>query len=210
MHSLAELICLSTLNSWTKFGKEIINMTPIFFNCKSEFRTWLEKNHLSVTEQWVGFYKKETGKPSMTWSESVDQALCYGWIDGIRQKVDEESYCIRFTPRKPGSSWSKINIAKVEVLLLQGLMHPAGIEAFKKRKEDKSGIYSFENETKELPEAYVMIFRKNKAAWEYYASRPPSYRRTVTHWVLSAKKEATRLLRLEKLIAGSGERKRIF
>lgn len=185
-------------------------MEPIFFKNTSEFREWLDKNHQSETEVWVGYFKKETGKPSMIWTESVDQALCFGWIDGIRKKVNDESYCNRFTPRKKTSNWSNINIAKVEALMRQGLMMPAGLEAFNNRKENRSGIYSFENEIRDLPEEYARIFRKNKAAWKYYSATPPSYRRTVTHWVLSAKQEATRLSRLEKLIAGSGEGKRLF
>jgi len=146
----------------------------------------------------------------MTWSESVDQALCFGWIDGIRKKIDEKSYCIRFTPRKPGSNWSKINIAKVEELTAKSLMYPAGIEAFKKRKENKSGIYSFENEIRDLPEEYASIFRQNITAWKFYSATPPSYRKTMTHWVLSAKQEATRLSRLNKLITESEKQKRIF
>jgi uncharacterized protein YdeI (YjbR/CyaY-like superfamily) len=185
-------------------------MDPIFFKNPAEFRKWLAKNHQSETEVWVGYYRKETGKPSMNWSESVDQALCFGWIDGIRKKVDEEGYCNRFTPRKKTSNWSNINISKVETLIRQGLMMPAGLEAYNHRRENRTGIYSFENEIKDLPEAYAMIFRKNKASWEYYSATPPSYRRIVTHWILSAKQEATRLSRLEKLIAGSGEGKRLF
>ena len=185
-------------------------MDPIFFKNPAEFREWLEKNHQSETELLVGYYKVETGKPSMNWPDSVDQALCFGWIDGIRKKVDEESYCIRFTPRKPRSTWSRINIDKVEELTGKGLMHPAGIEAFNKRKENNSGIYSFENEIKDLPEEYAEIFKKNRPAWEFYSVQPPSYRKTMTHWILSAKQEATRISRLEKLIAGSGERKRLF
>ena len=184
--------------------------TPIFFKNPAEFREWLGKNHLSATEVWVGYYKKETGKQSMIWPESVDQALCFGWIDGIRKKVDDESYCNRFTPRKKTSNWSNINIAKVEALIRQGMMMPAGLEAYNNRKENRTGIYSFENETRDLPEEYATIFRKNKSAWEYYSAQPPSYRRTVTHWVLSAKREATRISRLEKLIAGSGEGIRLF
>ena len=185
-------------------------MPPIFFNNQNEFRNWLEKNHQSETELLVGFYKVNTGKPSMTWSQSVDQALCFGWIDGIRKKVDEEGYCIRFTPRKPDSTWSKINIAKVEDLTGKGLMHPAGIEAFNKRKENNSGINSFENEIKDLPEEYTEIFKKNMTAWAFYLAQPPSYRRTITHWILSAKQETTRISRLEKLIAESSRNKRLF
>jgi uncharacterized protein YdeI (YjbR/CyaY-like superfamily) len=185
-------------------------MSPIFFGNQSEFRAWLEQYHLTAKELWVGYYRVETGKPSMTWSQSVDQALCFGWIDGIRQKVDEESYCIRFTPRKPGSTWSRINIAKVEEMIRQGLMFPAGLEAFKLRKENKSGIYSFENVVKDLPEEYSVIFRKNEQAWEFYCAQPPSYRKTMTHWILSAKQEATKMKRLERLIAESGKGLRIF
>ena len=146
----------------------------------------------------------------MTWSQSVDQALCFGWIDGIRKKVDEDSYCIRFTPRKPNSTWSKINIDKVEELTGKGLIHPAGLEAFKLRKENKSGIYSFENEIKDLPEEYTVIFIKNKPAWAFFSSRSPSYRRTMTHWILSAKLEKTKLSRLKKLIGESEKENRIF
>jgi uncharacterized protein YdeI (YjbR/CyaY-like superfamily) len=185
-------------------------MNPVFFNDQNEFRSWLEKNHQAEKELWVGYHKVGTGRPSMTWSQSVDQALCFGWIDGIRKSVDSESYCIRFTPRKTTSIWSAVNIAKVEELTLAGLMQPAGIEAFRHRKENKSGIYSFENEVKDLPEVYASIFREHKPAWEFYSATPPSYRRTVTHWVLSAKQEATRLNRLEKLIAGSEKGIRIF
>jgi len=185
-------------------------MYPVFFKNENEFREWLEKNHQSETELWVGYFKVETGKPSMTWSESVDQALCFGWIDGIRKKVDEESYCIRFTPRKPGSTWSKINIAKVEELTTKGLMNPAGIKAFSIMKENNSGIYSFENEIKDLPEEYAEIFKKNTPAWEFYSAQPPSYRKTMTHWILSARQEQTRISRLEKLIVESSKKNRLF
>lgn len=183
---------------------------PIFFTNSSEFRTWLEQNHLTAKELWVGYYRVETGRPSMTWSESVDQALCFGWIDGIRKKVDDEGYCIRFTPRKKTSTWSRINIDKVEELKKKGLMRPAGLEAYSHRKDNNSGIYSFENEVKDLPEEYADIFRKNSKAWEYYSVQPPSYRKTMTHWILSAKQETTRQARLEKLIKASEKQNRIF
>ncbi len=185
-------------------------MNPVFFSNPSEFRNWLEANYQSVTELWVGYYRKETGKPSMTWSDSVDQALCFGWIDGIRKKIDDERYCIRFTPRKPGSTWSRINIAKVEEMTRQGLMFPAGLEAFRHRKENKSGIYSFENEIRDLPDEYAEIFQKNSTAWRFYSAQPPSYRKTMTHWILSAKQEATKMKRLERLISESEANKRIF
>jgi uncharacterized protein YdeI (YjbR/CyaY-like superfamily) len=185
-------------------------MTPIFFNNQYEFRTWLEKNHQTETELWVGYYKVETGKPSMTWSQSVDQALCFGWIDGIRQSVDGERYCIRFTPRKKSSKWSAINIAKVEELTQLGLMRPAGIEAFKYCKEANSRVYSFENSAKELPAEFEKAFKANHTAWEFFTGQAPSYKKTIIHWILSAKLEETRLKRLEKLILESEKRIRLF
>jgi uncharacterized protein YdeI (YjbR/CyaY-like superfamily) len=185
-------------------------MDPIFFKNPAEFREWLEKNHLSATEMWVGYYKKETGKPSMTWSESVDQAICFGWIDGIRQSVDKDSYCIRFTPRKKTSKWSAINIAKVEELTQQGLMRPAGLEAFKYCKESNSRVYSFESRGKELPEEFEKEFKANPVAWAFYTAQPPSYKKMVIHWLLSAKQEETRLAHLKKLISESEKQVRLY
>ena len=185
-------------------------LTPKFFKDQHAFRAWLEKNHAKEKELVVGYYKVATGKPSMNWSESVDQALCFGWIDGIRKSLDDESYTIRFTPRKPTSNWSAINIRKVEALTAQGLMTPAGIAAYAKRKEEKSGIYGYENRPKELPDECVKVFRKNKSAWDFFTALAPSYQRAVAHWVVSAKKEETKWARLEKLIAASGKGKRIY
>jgi len=185
-------------------------MTPIFFSSQSEFRTWLEENNQKEKEILVGFYKVSSGKNTMTWSQSVDQALCFGWIDGIRKSVDDDSYCIRFTPRKPGSNWSKINIRKVEELTRQGLMKPEGIKAFGHRKEERSGIYSFEQSVRELPEACIRKFKTHKKAWDFFSSQPPSYRKLAAYWINSAKQETTRLSRLEKTIAESGEQKRLF
>ena len=185
-------------------------LTPKFFKDQHAFRAWLEKNHAKEKELVVGYYKVATGKPSMNWSESVDQALCFGWIDGIRKSLDDESYTIRFTPRKPTSNWSAINIRKVEALTAQGLMMPAGIAAYAKRKEEKSGIYGYENRPKELPDECVKVFRKNKSAWDFFTALAPSYQRAVAHWVVSAKKEETKWARLEKLIAASGKGKRIY
>jgi uncharacterized protein YdeI (YjbR/CyaY-like superfamily) len=185
-------------------------MTPIFFNNQDEFLSWLEQNHQAETELWVGYYKVETGKPSMTWSQSVDQALCFGWIDGIRQSVDSESYCIRFTPRKKTSKWSTINIAKVEELNRQGLMQPAGLDAFKYCKESNSRVYSFESRSKELPEEFEKAFKANPIAWEFFTGQAPSYKKTVVHWVLSAKQKETRLTRFEKLISESEKQVRLF
>lgn len=172
----------------------------VFFSNQNKFRRWLEKNHDKESEIIVGFYKIDSGKPSMTWSDSVDQALCFGWIDGIRRSIDAESYCIRFTPRKPKSNWSAVNIKKIEELSVKGLMQPAGIAAFAKRKEEKSAIYSYENKPTEFPAEFENIFRENKQAWEFFENQPPGYKRTIMYWVLSAKQPMTQKRRLEKLI----------
>src|SRR2546422_365051 len=140
-------------------------MKPTFFKTPSDFRTWLEKNHAAAKELLIGFYKKDSGRPSITWPESVDQALCFGWIDGIRRSLDDISYTIRFTPRRPTSIWSAVNIKSAQRLIEQGLMQPAGLRAFEARKEYKSGIYSYEQRTAQLPEPYEKGLKKNKAAW---------------------------------------------
>lgn len=180
-----------------------------YFATKSEFRTWLELNHAVAPELWVGFFKKGSGKPSITWPESVDQALCFGWIDGIRKSIDEVSYKIRFTPRKPRSVWSAVNIRRVEELTKLGLMRPTGLEAFARRTENRSGIYSYEQRTENFPEPYAQLFKKNKAAWKFFEAQPPSYRKVMGWWVVSAKTEETRLKRLSKLIEESGQGRRM-
>ena len=185
-------------------------MTPKFFATQAEFRKWLEKNHEKETELLVGFYKVGSGKPSMTWSESVDQALCFGWIDGVRRSIDEESYSIRFTPRRPTSVWSAINIKKIEELTKLGLMRAAGIAAFEKRREDKSAIYTYENKPKEFSDELEKLFRRNKKAWEFFGRQPNGYRRNLMFWVMSAKQPATQLKRLEKLIGESEKGKRMI
>ncbi|MFH0893445.1 MAG: YdeI/OmpD-associated family protein [Bacteroidota bacterium] len=185
-------------------------MNLIFFSRQSEFRKWLEKNHKSKTELLVGYYKVGSGKPSMTWSQSVDEALCFGWIDGIRKSVDEESYCIRFTPRKPKSNWSAVNIKKVEELKKQGLMTESGLALFEKRKEEKSIIYSYENKPEKLTDDFERKFKKNKKAWTFFQKQAPSYKKTAFYWVMSAKQEATRVSRLEKLISRSEEEMKLF
>jgi uncharacterized protein YdeI (YjbR/CyaY-like superfamily) len=151
----------------------------------------------------VGIYKTHTGKRAMTWSESVDQALCFGWIDGKVNTIDADRYMQRFTPRKPGSNWSKVNVAKVEKLKEAGLMRPAGIAAFERRSEDRTGVYSFERAAEGLPPEYDERLRANSAAADYFYARPPGYRRTAVHLVMSAKREETRLRRLERLIEDS-------
>ena len=175
-------------------------MKPVFFPSQDDFRKWLEKNHDVEKELLVGFWKVGSGKPSMGWSESVDQALCFGWIDGIRKSLGDESYTIRFTPRKLKSIWSKINIEKVERLKKQGLMHPAGLAAYERKEDHRSAIYSYENRPREFAPEYEKRFRKSKKAWRFFETQPPGYRRLMIFWVVSAKQETTRLSRLEKLI----------
>ncbi len=176
-------------------------MTPTFFPTQNEFRFWLEKNHNIEKELIVGFYKVNSGKLSMTWSESVDQALCFGWIDGVKHSIDNDSYKIRFTPRKKTSIWSAVNIKKVELLIEQGLMQESGLESYKNRSESKSKIYAFENEEMKFPAELEKIFKANKKAWDYFQSLAPTYRKPSSNWVMTAKQETTRLKRLNELIA---------
>jgi uncharacterized protein YdeI (YjbR/CyaY-like superfamily) len=184
-------------------------MNPLFFPDQNEFRQWLDKNFKTQSELLVGFYRVDSGKPSMTWSQSVDEAICYGWIDGIRKSIDKNSYCIRFTPRKPSSNWSKININKVEALKQKGLMTPAGLEAYHKKKDENSGIYSYENETEKLTSHFEEIFRSSGPAWEFFINQAPSYKKMVIRWIMSARQEKTKLARLEKAINESTKQKRI-
>lgn len=182
----------------------------IFFASAEEFRLWLQENHSLKQEIWAGYYKAGTGKPTMNWSDSVDQALCFGWIDGIRKSIDEERYCMRFTPRKPNSNWSTININKVEELSAKGLMTPAGMASYEKRKPEKSGVYSFERDAATFSSDFEKQFKANKAAWTYFSAAAPSYRKTSTFWVVSAKQETTKLNRLLKLIEACEEGRRLF
>jgi uncharacterized protein YdeI (YjbR/CyaY-like superfamily) len=174
-----------------------------FFKTLSGLRKWFNTHHASATELWIGFYKKTSGKASITWPESVDAALCFGWIDGIRKSIDEDSYMIRFTPRKSRSTWSTVNIKRAKELLEEGLMQPAGINAFEARQENRSGVYSYEQRTADLPDKYGKLLTKNSAAWKFFQAQSPSYKKAANWWVLSAKKEDTRLKRLEKLIDDS-------
>lgn len=184
--------------------------TPIFFPDPQAFRAWLIDNAASASSLMVGFHKVATGLPTMTWSDSVDEALCHGWIDGRRNRLDEQRYTIRFTPRKPGSIWSLVNIAKVEALRAQGRMTAAGEQAFALRSLAKSGVYSHEREAPpELSAAETAAFRRNKIGWTYFEATPPGYRRVVLHWVTSAKRDATRSARLGKLIEASGAGQRL-
>jgi uncharacterized protein YdeI (YjbR/CyaY-like superfamily) len=177
---------------------------PIFFRSPEEFYGWLEENHETASEVYVGYFKTHTGKRGMSWSEAVDQALCFGWIDTRSNSIDEHSYMQRFTPRRPGSNWSKINVEKVAKLTEAGLMRPAGLAAFEQRSEARTGVYSFErNGEARLPPEYEQRLRANPAAAEYFDSRPPWYRRTAIHLVVSAKREETRERRLAQLIEDS-------
>jgi uncharacterized protein YdeI (YjbR/CyaY-like superfamily) len=182
---------------------------PAFFATAAEFRRWLERHHDSASELLVGFYKVGSGKPSMTWPESVDQALCFGWIDGVRRRIDDESYTIRFTPRKPRSIWSAINIRRAGELKELGLMQPSGLRAFERRSPERSAISSYEKAPAQLSAAAEAAFRKRKAAWTFFNEQPPSYRRVAIHWVTTAKKEETRARRLAKLIEASASGRRL-
>jgi uncharacterized protein YdeI (YjbR/CyaY-like superfamily) len=184
-------------------------MTPRFFKTPATFRKWLAANHAKSKELWVGFYKKNSGRPSITWPESVDEALCFGWIDGVRKRLDDESYVIRFSPRKPNSIWSAVNIRNVERLIKEKRMQPPGLTAYAARKENRSGIYSYEQRPAELVEPYARTFKRHKTAWEFFQSQPPSYRKMMTWYILSAKREETRAQRLATLIDASEKHERI-
>ena len=176
---------------------------PIFFNSPQEFYDWLEENHETETEVYVGFYKKHTGKRAMSWSESVDQALCFGWIDTRSNSIDEDRYMQRFTPRKPGSNWSKINVEKVAKLKAAGLMRPAGLAAFERRTDERTGVYSFERDDGARARVRARVCARTRQRRSTSTSRPPWYRRTAIHLVMSAKREETRLRRLAQLIEDS-------
>ncbi|WP_026705046.1 YdeI/OmpD-associated family protein [Flavobacterium soli] len=184
-------------------------MAHHFFETPQDFRNWLKENHDKASEIIVAFYKKDAGKKSITWPEAVEEALCFGWIDSTRRKIDDESYSNRFTPRKKTSIWSAKNIANMERLQKEGLMHPAGWEAFKHRKEHLSKVYSFESKAKELDEDFTQLFKINRKAWEFFTNQAPSYQKVIIHWIMTAKQEATRLSRLEKTIKASEEEKRL-
>ncbi len=184
-------------------------MEPLFFESPDAFRRWLESNGESATELWAGYCKRATGRPSMTWPESVDQALCFGWIDGIRKSLGEEAYAIRFTPRKRGSNWSTVNIARVGELTALGLMKPAGLAAFAARDDERSGVYSYERDKAALEPEQEARLRADAEAWRFWEAQRPSYRRVASWWVVSAKRPETRHRRLERLIADSARGVRI-
>jgi uncharacterized protein YdeI (YjbR/CyaY-like superfamily) len=181
-----------------------------FFPTPRDFRAWLKAHHAEAGELLVGYYKKESGRPSLTWPESVDEALSFGWIDGVRRRIDDVSYSIRFTPRRKGSTWSAINIRRVAVLTKEGRMHAAGLAAFSRRSKKKSGIYSYEQRDQaRLDPPHEKQFKANKKAWAFFQAQPPGYRQLAIYWIVSAKKDETRRARLGTLIEASAEKRRI-
>ena len=178
-------------------------MRPTFFSSPAQFRQWLEQNHNRESELLVGFHKKSSGRKSITYAEALDEALCFGWIDGVRKNLDETSYTIRFTPRKPRSIWSNVNVNHVERLKKERRMHVACLEAYARRDPERTGIYAFENEPRQLSPAYEKIFRQNKNAWKFFETMAPSLKKVSIFWIMSAKKEETRLRRLKHVIENS-------
>jgi uncharacterized protein YdeI (YjbR/CyaY-like superfamily) len=184
-------------------------MAVVHFPSSVDFRRWLEHNHASTTELWVGFYRKDSDQGGLTYPEAVDEALCFGWIDGIRKKVDPDSYTNRFTPRRSGSIWSLVNIDHVKRLTAAGKMHPAGLKAFAARLAHRTGVYAFEQKSHKLSAAYEKKFRANRKAWAFFTAQAPWYQRTAIHKVTSPKQEATRLRWLDLLMADSARGKRL-
>lgn len=182
---------------------------PFFFSSQEEWRTWLDENFDKTEEIWIGFYKSGSGIKGITNKEAVDEALCFGWIDGLVKGRDETTWIKRFTPRKPSSIWSLANTRRVQELTEMGKMHSAGLKAFSLRTQKRSGIYSFESEAKEFSGEFLKIFVSNPEAWQNFSAMPPSYRKTATHWVLTAKQQATREGRLDQLIKVSRQNKRL-
>ena len=183
---------------------------PTFFESAAAFRRWLEANAATEKELLVGFRKVDSGFPSITWPESVDEALCFGWIDGIRRRIDDASYSIRFTPRKPTSIWSAVNIAKVERLRAEGRMTPAGEQAFAHRKEHRSNVYAYEQVTAaELPSDDLHAFQRERKAWKFFEATPPGYKKALLHWIATAKRAETRASRLATLIGACAAGRRL-
>jgi uncharacterized protein YdeI (YjbR/CyaY-like superfamily) len=183
---------------------------PIFFSTAANFRRWLKTHHSKQSQQWVGFHRKHTGKPSITWPQAVDEALCFGWIDGLRKGIDAQSYKIRFTPRRSTSVWSAINTRRIAELIRQGRVHPAGLDAYARRVARKSGIYAYENRRLAiLDPAAERKFRANRSAWRWFQAQAPGYRQTAIWWVVSAKKAETQAKRLASVIADSNAKRKI-
>ncbi len=177
-----------------------MTMKIVHFSSQEEFRKWLVKNHAAAGELFVGFHKKSSGKKGATYSEALDEALCFGWIDGVRRSIDADNYMIRFTPRKPKSIWSLVNVRHVERLQKAGKMAEPGLKAFALREKHRTGIYSFEQKRPGLSAKFKKLFRANRPAWEFFCRQAPWYQRTAGHWVVRAKQEETRLRRFAKLV----------
>ena len=184
-------------------------MDVTFFATPADFRAWLAEHHDKAEELWVGYYKKGSGKPSITWPESVDEALCFGWIDGVRKRLDDESYVIRFTPRRRSSNWSAVNIRRVDELTEMGRMAPPGRKAFEERDRSKDTQYSYEPGLRQLDERHEAELRRNERAWRFFQAQPPSYQRAASWWVMSAKKDETQRRRLRALIEASEQGERL-
>jgi len=178
-------------------------MEILFFPTPIDLQKWFRRNHATERELWIGFYKKNSGRRSITWPESVDEALCVGWIDGIRKSIDEKSYMIRFTPRRRASVWSAVNIKRVKALTNEKRIRSPGLAAFAARRENRSGIYSYEQRGEQLPEPYASLLQRNQKAWKFFQAQAASYRKAIAWWIVSAKQEKTRLKRVQKLIAES-------
>lgn len=182
---------------------------PTYFTTPARLRAWFRKHHASAAELLLGYWKVGSGQPSVTWPESVDEALCVGWIDGVRRRVDDERYTIRFTPRRPGSVWSRVNVQRVAVLAAEGRMQPPGLAVFEARGEAHQHGYTYAQRAEQLPAELAAVFRAETQAWGFFERQPPGYQRVAIHWVASAKQEATRLRRLAKLIEESTAGRRI-
>ena len=183
--------------------------SPTYFRKPALLRAWLMRYHASASELSIGFYKKDTGKPGVSYVEALDEALCFGWIDGVRHRVDDESFKVRFTPRKPKSYWSSVNLAKMKALIAAGRVAPSGLAAYERRDTSTKRAYSFENKPASLPGTLTKILRANKAAWAWFTQSPPGYQRTTIYWILSAKQDATRLRRLAQLVEYSAQERKI-
>lgn len=180
-----------------------------FFATPAELRDWFDANHATADELWLGGYRKSTGRPTIAWSEAVDEALCVGWIDGVRHSLDETSFAQRFTPRRKGSNWSAINVAKVEKLTAEGRMRPAGVTAFEARTAARTAVYSYERDAAAFTDDELARFQADPTAWMDWQGRPPYYRKAITHWVTSAKRPETRKRRLDTLIADSAAGRKV-
>src|SRR5437764_5723904 len=178
-------------------------MKPRFFKTPADFRAWLQEHHADTDELWVGFYRKSSGKGGISYKEGVDVALCYGWIDGIKKRVDENSYMHRFTPRRARSIWSVVNTNRLTELIKEGLVAPPGLAAFQQRDEKRSGIYIYENRARSLAPAFEKAFKANKPAWAFFCAQPPGYQKLAIGWIMGAKKEETQRKRLDVIVAAS-------